>query len=146
MIYISSVLEDLLNTVDDMYVDMYIEINQTDKLEYLKVHTDNYTDYISTHELIYMAERCALYDIDNHLSTKSFDQLTEEYYHLFTECLIDEYEKIYSHDFHLRHIDKIIYNHDDLKTKEIATKNKSNYSAMKNQTLKNNIVFERKIK
>ena len=81
----SQMLEDILNVIDDMYIDFYIETHQSDEVSLLKVHTDDYTDYISTQELVHMAEQCALFDIENNLSIKSFDQLTEEYYNLSTE-------------------------------------------------------------
>ena len=142
----SQMLEDILNVIDDMYIDSYIETHQSDEVSLLKVHTDDYTDYISTQELVHMAEQCALFDIENNLSIKSFDQLTEEYYNLSTECLVNEYEKIYSVDYHVEHLHDMILKTDDMKIKEIISKNKTNYLSSKNHILKNNIVLERKIK
>ena len=142
----SQMLEDILNFIDDMYIDFYIETHQSDEVSLLKVHTDDYTDYISTQELVHMAEQCALFDIENNLSIKSFDQLTEEYYNLSTECLVNEYEKIYSVDYHVEHLHDMILKTDDMKIKEIISKNKTNYLSSKNHILKNNIVLERKIK
>ena len=133
----SQMLEDILNVIDDMYIDFYIETHQSDEVSLLKVHTDDYTDYISTQELVHMAEQCALFDIENNLSIKKLHKIVKEH---------KEYEKIYSVDYHVEHLHDMILKTDDMKIKEIISKNKTNYLSSKNHILKNNIVLERKIK
>lgn len=138
-----SELTDIIELVEDFYVKYCIETESNQELKLLTIHSDEYYNYPNQTDLMIMAEQCAKYDLENSLSMKSLDQLTDEYYSLEPQELIEEYEKIYSEDYMESLYKKINKSSDDKMIKKISQKGLSEYRHLKKSSKVNELELRR---
>ena len=129
--------EMMIETVEDVYLDYYMEIHTDTDYSCLYVKTEDYRDYVSDDELLIMSEKCALYEIECLGSQKTFETLTDEYFHLSADQIIDEYEKYYDVDYHEEYLNSICKNVDDDIIKKMCRKSIDNYRNTKAYVKKN---------
>lgn len=134
-------LIDDIETVDTLYLLYYNEIHIDSTLT-IALDQESYCDYISNDERLIMAQRCAMFDIENDSPIQSLEELTQEYMDMDTSQLLEEYENRYDHDYHIAYLDNIAKSSDDANIQRIARKSSSEYRTLKEYTLKNNISME----
>ncbi len=138
-VYIARSIEEDIDTIDFIYCIYFHELHSE-----ISIELNHYTfdEYITEEETLIIAQRCAIYDIENDNSNIDVEQLTQEYMNLSTEQLLEEYEIRYNDDFHISYIQEQYSYVTDVNMKRIIDKSLSQYQSLKNYHFKNNISFE----